>query len=222
MLKHPWRPRVGVGIRAKPSEPGKGAGCWSALVYPCNLLGYLRICLIGAAVGLWLPAEALTLELKLTVLGLLLASSLLDALDGVLARLLDQQTRFGQCLDQVTDLMCATVLWLASGLWLAVPILILEWAGGAVALSKSTDPARQKRLIGTAFMRSYLANRQRNVLSVTANVSHVVFPAALFLGPGFESAVWLAAPGLIVFEAATLLIVVCAFQPTHPLRLRVG
>jgi hypothetical protein len=53
------------------------------------------------------------------------------------------------------------------------------------------------------FARSYFQNNQRNPLSILANVSHIVFPAALYLGPDFWWGGWIAAPGVIVYEIAT-------------------
>jgi len=186
------------------------------LVYPCNVLGYVRLCLLGAATTVWLTGQADSTIVKLGFVTLTVASSLLDTLDGPLARRFAHQTEFGMWLDQVTDLLTSTVVWLASGFFLAVPILILEWVTGLIALRRATRcVGHAKRDMSRSrgwFPRRYFANCQRNAFSAVANVSHFVFPVALFLGPDFRWIALLAAPGLVAFELATVFILVYSLR----------
>jgi hypothetical protein len=176
------------------------------LVYPCNLLGYVRLGLIGAAAAGWLALPAVPLDARLTLVGFLLAASALDALDGPLARRLGHATRFGARLDQSTDLLGATLLWLMSGFSLGPALIALEWAAGLAVLLRPHTALPEPIPLGRSFMRRYFANRQRNPLSILANASHLALPIALFLGAGFEPVAYAAIPGLIAFELATALI----------------
>ena len=184
------------------------------LLYPSNLVSLFRLELI---LKTWLllfliPLPQQNLLFRAIIILLLSASALLDLLDGHLARKFDQATEFGALLDQIIDLLIHTTLWTLSGFALAVPILLLEWSVGIlVAYTALYHQGHWKAAMTTAqngfvykFARRYFSNNQRNRLSISANLSHIGFPAALYLGSGFEWGAYLAVPGVILYEVATI------------------
>lgn len=143
---------------------------------------------------------------------LLAVSCILDAVDGYFARRFGHVTAIGAVLDQLIDLAIQSVLWLSSGFVLAMPLMLLEWlAGGLVfkkALSCSADWKSETLMGANRWAAYYFARQQRNPLSLAANISHTVFPMALIMGPGWIWLAYLSAPGMLIFMAATLFIVV--------------
>ncbi len=71
-----------------------------------NLLTFLRLCLIPFLVIAVLEAH------YVTALCLFVAAGLSDGLDGLAARLLNQQTQIGQYLDPITDKLLLSTLFL--------------------------------------------------------------------------------------------------------------
>eukprot|EP01051_Picozoa_sp_SAG22_P005674 SAG22_NODE_344_length_11914_cov_6.665679_2_plen_242_part_00 len=88
----------------------------TVLLYVPNLIGYLRLALLVAAFhggqlfGLG-PGETVPSARPLHFLGLYAASALLDGLDGIAARRLDQCSAFGAWLDVIIDNIGRTLLW---------------------------------------------------------------------------------------------------------------
>jgi cardiolipin synthase len=79
---------------------------WSSLRSAPNLLTLLRICLAPFLV------TAILEDRYALALGLFIAAGLTDALDGALARLLQQRTMLGQYLDPVADKLLLSTLFL--------------------------------------------------------------------------------------------------------------
>jgi phosphatidylglycerophosphate synthase len=183
------------------------------LLYPCNIVGIIRLGLIGSALGVLLVWGGLpeTFGLRASFVALLGICALLDILDGHLARKLNQATLFGSRFDQIIDLLMHTLLWATSGFILTIPLLALEWTAGLAVLRASTRKEQHWKSAlnrsGNRFARRYFANNQRNAISIAANVSHFIFPAALILGQTFFWAVYLSVPGVICYEAVTVIII---------------
>lgn len=198
--------------------PNKATFNFAILLYPCNLVGLVRLELILKVWILLLVMPYPNLLFKGIVILLLSTSALLDLLDGHLARKFDQVTDFGSLLDQVVDLLIHTTLWLLSGFALAIPILLLEWSVGIlVAYTSLYRQGHWKVAMTTAqngFARRYFSNNQRNWLSILANVSHIVFPAALYLGKTFTWGAVLAIPGVILYEIATIVMLRVLVKPS--------
>jgi len=76
------------------------------LLYVPNLIGYARILLLLASLPFMLSDPW-------TTAGLYMLSALLDAFDGHAARLLNQCTKFGAMLDQLTDRAATSMLLMA-------------------------------------------------------------------------------------------------------------
>ena len=179
------------------------------LIYPCNLVGYGRLLLIVAAVSVYIgngdPAA------RWVFLGSLTASLLLDLLDGYLARRYDHTTTFGALLDLALDLVTHTIVWIASEWRFAVLFILLEWTAGILAavISLRSDTTWKHRFStrGWAPIRYYFSRHQRNLLSAYSNIAHFLFPATLFLSLTSTWIYILTAPGLIVYETVTLVMI---------------
>ncbi|NKB70313.1 MAG: hypothetical protein GKR89_24850 [Candidatus Latescibacteria bacterium] len=174
--------------------------------YPCNWVGGLRLLLLAAALvvhwGEWGQYW------RWSFVGLMGSAALLDLLDGYLARRLGHLSRFGTTFDFLTDQISHTVLWLASGSPVAVPLMLLEWCTLVVALRRALvgDEHWKETLLarGGRLVRVYFGRNQRNVLAGLGVVSHFALPAALYLGlPAW--AVWPWAPGVLLYAWVTLL-----------------
>jgi phosphatidylglycerophosphate synthase len=181
----------------------------NVLLYPCTLVGYGRLLLLGLAlitpklfVG-QLPEPWPGISFALLISG----SLLLDLLDGYLARKFDHQTYFGTLFDLVIDLITHTLIWLASGFILAPAFILLEWSAGLyiAAFSMQSHVHWKTTLIdeGPRLMQAYFQNNQRNWLSAYGNIGHVVFPLALSISIAPLWLSWLALPGLLLYEAVT-------------------
>src|SRR5262245_30256680 len=182
----------------------------SLLVYPCTLVGYMRLALLMSAVGLHLLYDeggGLLWE-RIVVAGLIGLSLLLDGLDGHLARKLGHTSRFGALVDLTIDLSTHTVAWGLSGVYLTVPLIVLEWNTGLyVAVFSGLPLESWKDLLverGPALIQSYFSNRQRNLLSIYGNFSHFAFPMALYAQLSAPWPYYLSLPGLILYELVTL------------------
>ncbi len=174
------------------------------LVFPSTLVGYARVGLLLFAVE-----EALSIEPDpLSVIGCLLASRLLDLLDGALARRLAQTTLFGSVFDLLTDLATHSVVWWLSGLPIAGFLVSLEWAAGigVVVTMVKGDTVWKPALLDNApgWIRSYFEQNQRNILCAYACIGHFLVPTAAFLGVASLSIQATFLPGLILYEAVTV------------------
>mmetsp|Transcript_50091 Transcript_50091/g.122279 ORF Transcript_50091/g.122279 Transcript_50091/m.122279 type:complete len:233 (-) Transcript_50091:117-815(-) len=94
-------------------------------LYVPNLIGYFRILLVWLAWSSAVPAH---------FVGLVIFSSMLDLVDGPIARWLGQESYMGMLLDVIADNLCRTALWLKAGEAqpsidnIAHNIIILEWS----------------------------------------------------------------------------------------------
>src|SRR5262245_19152764 len=104
----------------------------SLLVYPCTLVGYMRLALLISAVWfhLFWGGEQDSFWARTVVVGLIGLSLLLDGVDGSLARRHGHTSRFGVLFDLTIDLSTHTVVWILSGFYLATLLIILEWNTG--------------------------------------------------------------------------------------------
>ena len=181
----------------------------TVLLYPCTLVDYLRLALLAGAVSLYITLDAeVNLWLRLGFVLLVVASSLLDLLDGYLARKLNHTSRFGTLLDLMIDLLTHTLTWTVTGWYFAPVLVIIEWLAGGFAMLVALGPgAHWKTTFGDASPRvitSYFRNNQRNLLSAYGNICHVAFPLALYVGSVAAWVAYLALPGLIIYELVTL------------------
>lgn len=90
------------------NESFRSASSWPVIFFVPNLLGYLRILLafLGLKYALRLqPSKALNIWI---------AAALLDMIDGVAARRLNQCSRFGILVDIVADNILRTIVWISS------------------------------------------------------------------------------------------------------------
>lgn len=75
----------------------------SVFLFVPNIIGYIRILLLGAAVAVWARQWR-------WFVAMYVVSQLLDGVDGWSARKLNQTSRFGAVLDQVTDRLSTVAL----------------------------------------------------------------------------------------------------------------
>lgn len=180
------------------------------MVYPCTVVGYVRLVLLVSAVSLHLFTIENGSELwrKVTIAGLLGLSCLLDGIDGYLARKYGHTSLFGALFDLTLDLSTHTVTWFLSGFYLAMLFLILEWATGLYIAAFSMQPETSWKTVvtkkGPPLIDYYFSNHQRNLLSAYGNISHFALPAALYLQLSVTWAYYLLWPGLILYELVTL------------------
>ena len=119
---------------------------WPVVFYVPNILGYLRILL--AFLGL---KHALRLHPS-KALNTWIASALLDMIDGVAARRLNQCSRFGMLLDIIADNILRTIVWISSmmaaakidaisdiPLMLSAATICLEWTTMFCSQSSQTE-----------------------------------------------------------------------------------
>lgn len=182
----------------------------AVLLYPCTLVDYLRLVLLAGALVLHITSdyEEMPIWLRLGFVLLIAASSLLDILDGYLARKLNHSSRFGLVLDFTIDLLTNTLVWTVTGWYFAPVILLIEWLVGGFAMMvalgpgahwKTTFDDQSPRLIAM-----YFRNNQRNLLSAFSNICHSAFPLALYVGSMAAWVVYLTLAGLIVYGIVTL------------------
>lgn len=149
-------------------------------------------------------------DVSLVFVSCIAASLLLDLLDGYLSRKLGHTTRFGALFDLSIDLVTHTVLWIASGWPFAFILLVVEWTTGILGFVQTvrSDSSWKQHVSDDAMwgLDIYFRNHQRNAISAYSNVAHFLFPAALILD---LSSFWVyafSAPGLAIYEAATVAI----------------
>ncbi|KAL4223080.1 hypothetical protein ACF0H5_016555 [Mactra antiquata] len=88
------------------------------LFFVPNLIGYIRLCLLMVSLYLYDQPSSFIL-----VYGL---SASLDAVDGILARKLNQTSAFGAWLDVVVDLITRGALWCFISKW-GYFVMVIEW-----------------------------------------------------------------------------------------------
>jgi CDP-diacylglycerol--inositol 3-phosphatidyltransferase len=145
---------------------------------------------------------------KTIIVGLLGSSCLLDSVDGYLARRYGHTSEFGTLFDLTIDLSTHTVSWFLSGFYLAMLLLILEWATGLYIAAFAMYPGDTWKNVvikkGPSLLGYYFSNHQRNLLSAYGNISHFALPMALYLQLSLTWAYYLLWPGLILYELVTL------------------
>jgi phosphatidylglycerophosphate synthase len=143
-------------------------------------------------------------------------SRLLDMIDGTIARRLGSSTPAGPAVDLVADLGTHTIVWLMSGLWFAWGLILLEWSTGIGILLVSREGAKSWKgsltAMGPRWIQMYFRSNQRNVLCGYASVCHFLVPAAAIasITSPLTNAVLL--PGLVVYEAATIYLLVASWS----------
>ena len=184
----------------------------SILVYPCTLVGYVRLTLLG---GMWQLLSSDFADkpwFRLTFVTVVGVSLLLDVLDGHLARKFNHTSTFGAFFDLLLDLMTHTLIWTVSGLTIAPLLIGLEWTGGLFIAVFAMQPDIEWKTsvvrTGKGLLKRYFDNNQRNVLSAYGNICHFIFPTALYLGI-FEGWVYaLSLPGVILYETTTVYLII--------------
>lgn len=188
----------------------------SALLYPSSWIGYVRLALAGGS--LVVGRDPRSDSEILVVVGLLAVSRLLDPLDGWVARRRGQTSRIGSALDLLVDLATHSVVWWLSGLSIGLVLLALEWiAGAGILWTVIRGDERWKSMLtegAPRWVRAYFRNDMRNLLCALGVIGHFTVPMTVFAG---VNVLWtlLAVPGLILYEAVTLYLVVAVFIPTR-------
>ena len=184
------------------------------LLFPCNLLCYIRILLLLGAV---LIPMALPWISNYQTPVLLTVSVLLDLVDGYLARRYNHQTIYGLVLDLVIDISTSTVIWLLADVQFGFIFIVLEWLAVAAILYASfcqphghwkTELARSE----WPLVSYYFSNNQRNWLSAYGCIGHFVFPMT-YIVTGSQS--WLAVisfPGLLLFELTSIILIIAIVE----------
>jgi phosphatidylglycerophosphate synthase len=167
---------------------------------------------VGAAC--WLVYDKAANEITIVLLfGL---SRLLDMTDGYVSRRLGSSTPAGPAVDLVADLGTHTIVWWASGLWFAWGLILLEWSAGVGILLVSRHAAKSWKgsltARGPRWVQMYCRSNQRNMLCGYASVCHFLVPAAAITSvtSPFTNVVTL--PGLAVYEAATIYLLVVSWS----------
>lgn len=178
-----------------------GADRFGVLGYPSTIVDGVRLVLLAGGVYCHMQGA------PFWFVGLIALSSVLDMVDGALARRMGQTSRFGEILDFGIDLLTHTVLWVFSSFPFAPVMILLEWGAGFCVMYLSfREETHWKHLmanINVKLVERYFANRQRNALAAFAGVSHFGFRITWYLGLG--ETVWsdIFIPGIIVFEVVT-------------------
>lgn len=180
------------------------------LYCPSTIIDYVRVLFLG--VGIWCHGVGY----EIGFVGFVMLSSVLDMVDGTLARRLGQTSRFGEVLDFCIDLVTHTVLWVLSGFPFAPVMIVLEWGAGVSMFWLS---AKQKEhwkttlaTVQVKLIQRYFANRQRNVLAAFAGISHFGFRVAWYLGYGEKWPADIFLPGIILFEVVTAYMIWIAWR----------
>jgi phosphatidylglycerophosphate synthase len=151
-------------------------------------------------------------------------STVLDLVDGTVARRMGHDSRFGEAFDFGIDIVTHTVLWTLSGFPFAPVMIALEWGAGVSVLYLSVREGDHWKNVLTRIpvklVQTYFGNRQRNWLAAWAGVSHFAFRMAWYLGYGerWVSDVFL--PGIILFEVVTAYLIWIAWRVRFSARER--
>ena len=180
------------------------------LYCPSTIIDYVRIICLG--VGIWCHG----LGNEIGFVGFVMLSSVLDMVDGTLARRLGHTSRFGEVLDFGIDLVTHTVLWVLSGFPFAPVMIVLEWGAGVSMFWLSAKQKEHWKTtlanINVKLIQRYFENRQRNVLAVFAGISHFGFRIAWYLGYGEMWPADIFLPGVILFEVVTAYMIWIAWR----------
>ena len=150
------------------------------LLYPCNIVGYIRVLGLFAVVGIVLYNQYFGVEmgvlfrfgLAMTLFANLL---LLDILDGYLARKYGHTTKFGAVFELTIDLLTHTSVWFLSGLALAPLFISIEWTCGlfiaVFVLSPDESWKEHLKHEGPWLVRMYWGRSAVNLLNNYSNVA---------------------------------------------------
>ena len=184
------------------------------LLYPCNIVGYIRLIWLFATIGTVALYQLNGLEPSFWLrfwlsIGLLIDILLLDILDGYLARKYGHVTKFGAVFELTIDLLSHTVLWVLSGLAIGPLFMAIEWTTGLLIAIFSFMPDNAWKTIlseqGPWFARVYFARSGGvNIINNYGNAGHLVFPLAYFTFQTFTPLHIVALPGLLMFEIVSL------------------
>jgi phosphatidylglycerophosphate synthase len=127
-------------------ESVQSVSSWPVVFYVPNILGYLRILLAFSGLR-----HALRLHPN-KALNTWIAAAVLDLIDGIAARKLNQCSRFGTLLDIVADNILRTIVWISSmivatkidaisdsTIFLSTAIICLEWTTMLCSQSNQTE-----------------------------------------------------------------------------------
>lgn len=133
------------------------------LLYVPNLIGYARIILLLLSLRTMLTDPY-------TTAGLYMLSALLDAFDGMAARKLNQCTKFGAMLDQLTDrvatsmlLMALSVLYPKYTIWFQLSMgldIVAHWLHCHVTLEMGKGSHKSFGPDSNPILRIYYTNRK--------------------------------------------------------------
>jgi phosphatidylglycerophosphate synthase len=183
---------------------------WRVLTYPSSVIDYVRVVLLCAGVFSHFQGNALGFVVLVTL------SSVLDMVDGALARRLGHDSRFGEAFDFGIDIVTHTVLWTFSGFPFAPVMIVLEWGAGFSVLYLSVRQGDHWKNVlvqmPVKLVQRYFANRQRNWLAAWAGVSHFVFRMVWYLGYGETWLNDVFLPGIILFEVVTAYMIWIAWR----------
>jgi len=183
------------------------------LLYPCNVVGYVRLLGLVVILGVVLFFEANGREMGVLfrfglAIALLIDSLILDIVDGYLARKLGHATKFGAVFELAIDLITHTTVWFLSGLTIAPLFIIIEWTCGLFIAVFILSPDESWKIYlrekGPWLVRVYWARPSINLLNNYSNAAHFVYPMTWFVFGEFNLLSGMALPGLIIFELVSL------------------
>ena len=184
------------------------------LLYPCNIVGFIRLIWLLATVGYVAISRAYGIEPPFWVrfwlgIGLLFDVLILDIVDGYLARRFNHTTKFGAVFELVLDLLGHTGVWYLSGLAIAPLFVASEWLTGAfIAIFVFVPNDSWKKLLhenGPWFVRIYFIRPKGvRVINNYSNAAHFIFPAAYFVFQEWNGLHNITILGLIMFEVVSL------------------
>ncbi|WP_372365137.1 CDP-alcohol phosphatidyltransferase family protein [Candidatus Uabimicrobium sp. HlEnr_7] len=179
------------------------------LLYPCNILGYIRlVMLLCAVVFLYLYHHnnwTLGYELRFAVaIWIFIGPAAIDAIDGYFARKYQHCTKFGALFELTIDMLVHTVVWSISGLKIAPLIIVFEWVVAlyvaAFTLYKDTSWKNMLATQGPWLLRVYYKPMKYNIFCEYCNLAHFVFPIVFFVCGSMTTLSYIALPGIIVYE----------------------
>ena len=183
------------------------------LLYPCNIVGYVRLLMLITAVlavGLtdnWETTLSPTAR-WLIAIWLFVCLLILDILDGYLARRFQHSTQFGALFELTLDLLTHTFVWYLSGLSFAWLIILIEWVTGLYIAAFTLRPDQSWKITlsehGPWLVRQFWRPASINWLNDYSNLAHFLVPISLFLFGQPNWLTWLMLPGLIIYEVVTL------------------
>ena len=182
----------------------------AVVLFPCNILCYIRILLVCSAIVI--PESLYFLGIYQVAI-LLTTSVLLDLADGYLARRYKHQTVYGLVLDLIIDISTSTVIWFLSDIRFSLLFVTIEWSAVVAILYASfVQPYGhwKRKLVESKWpvVNYYFSNNQRNYLGAYGCIGHFVFPMTYIVWGAKPWLLALSFPGLILFELTSVILVV--------------